>query len=140
MSKNLKMIATLMIAIIMVAATKESASAATYNWGVAKTPGYQTGMSTKEIPLYKGEMTFKVTNFVGNCSYLVARCSSANGNYYYIDNTSKSVSISKLNGQQSFHMKFINDGDDFDYMNLAFYIDNNAGIGETVSANGIIFY
>ena len=137
MNKNVRRIATLIMTIVMVVALNKNVFAETYTWNATKIPGVQIGEDLKEIPHYKGKMTFKVTGLHGNCSYLLAKCVSYNNSRYYINNTSRSVMITRVNGEQSFYVKFnYND----DYMYLICSVEHNASIGELVSASGIIYY
>ena len=139
--KVLKRVTTLMLAMVMAFMMVESVSAETYPWTSVKTPG-NTGCMVRDvkIPAYTGKMTFKVTTLSGNCSYLLGKVVSTYGSKYYINNSSKSVMITKVNGEQSFYMKFVG----FNilteqYMYLRCSVEHNASIGETVYASGIIY-
>lgn len=140
MKKSIKIMLVLMLSVMMITTITENASAATINWSVVKTPGMQTASCSVKMPVYKGQMTYKVTGLSGNCSYLLGKCVSANGNYCYINNSTKSVMITKINGQQSFYMKFINGGDSNEYMYFICSVEHNAGIGDLVVGSGTISY
>lgn len=139
MKKLLKTLTSLVMAVAILVSTMEVASAATFTWTATKNPGTSIGVDTVEIPLYKGTMTFKVTNLTGSCSYLLGKCVS-NSSLYYINNTAKSVMITKVNGTQTFSMKFTTAGLKEDYMYLKCTVEHNASIGELVSASGKIYY
>ena len=85
-------------------------------------------------------MFFKATVLSGNCSYLAAKAVSTYPQKYYINNSARSVLISRVNGEQMFTMRFIN----FDItlesdMYVTCTVEHNASIGETVYAKGIIY-
>lgn len=119
MKKSVRLIATLMVAMLMVVATGKNVSAETYTWTAVKTPGTtQHGTSEVDIPLYKGKMTFKVTSLSGDCSYLLGKVTSSNNSYYYVNTSEKSVMITEVGGEQSFYMSFTTVGNTMDVMTL----------------------
>lgn len=140
MKKSIKYIVTLVLTMIMIVGTMKSTFAETFNWIAVKTPGNTGASDLVDIPLYKGKMTFKVTGLSGNCSYLLGKCTTSSNYYYYINNASKSVMISKVNGEQSFYMAFDHDGDRKQIMTLVCSVEHNASVGDLVSARGIIYY
>lgn len=141
MKKSVRLVATLMAALMMVLAIGKSASAASYSWTAVKTPGtIAYGTTTITIPLYKGEMTFKLTNLYGDCSYLLARVASSNEDYYYVDNSIKSVPLTQINGEQTFYMAFTSLGEAQSNMVLIGSVEHNAGYSQFVEASGEISY
>lgn len=141
MKKNIRMIAALVIAMIMIMTTVESASAATFSWSSTKTPGYTSATSTLiKMPLYKGKITFKVTSLSGNCSCLLGQVVSAKPNYCYVNTSSKSVMITKVGGEQAFNMGFTYVGLMQEYMYLSCSVVQNASIGELVYGSGTLSY
>lgn len=117
----------------------EGVLAATYNWDVIKTPGHSNTVSdTVKMPLFKGQITYKVTSLSGNCSYLVAKVTATKSGYYNINTSSKSVMITKVGGQQAFTMYYTDKGskEEFVYFNCT--IEHNASIGELVCGAGTL--
>lgn len=140
MNKITKKIISLMMAVVMLGAIPQSVSAATYYWSATKTPGITSDYDTVKIPLYKGTMTFKVTDLNGSCSYLVGQCESLYSSLYYINNSAKNVKISVENGTQTFSMTFTNSGLNQTYMSLKCSVEHNASVGEFAAASGTIYY
>lgn len=141
MKKQVRLFVSLMLTLVMVFTISESALAATYSWTAVKIPGNSAyGKAVVSIPLYKGEMTFKLTKLEGDCSYLLAKVTSSNESLYYVDTTTKSVMLTKVNGEQSFYMGFTTLGNAENVMKLNCYVEHNADIGKLIQAAGIIYY
>ena len=140
MKKRFKFMATLMMVIMMMFVVTENVSAATYPWSVTKFPGVTSASDSVQMPLYKGQITYKVTELSGDCSYLAGKCASTTDTYCYINNTNRCVLISKVNGSQSFYMAFTAQGLAREYMYFSCSIEHNAGIGELLTAQGTLTY
>lgn len=141
MKKNTKIIASIMLSIALLFTATESILAASYSWTATKTPGMTAyGETNIEMPLYKGGMTFELTYLYGDCSYLLAKVTSSNDNYYYVNTSTRSVMLTKVHGQQSFSMGFTGIGNAQSKMILKGYVEHNAATGKFVQASGIIFY
>ncbi|MBP3339092.1 MAG: hypothetical protein J6L69_06790 [Lachnospiraceae bacterium] len=140
MNKIVKNIIALMMVLVVVSTMSQSVSAETFYWSATKTPGMTSDYDTVKIALYKGTMTFKVTDLNGSCSYLVGQCESLHSNLYYINNTAKNVKISVENGTQTFIMAFSSAGEKEDYMYLKCSVEHNASVGQLAAAAGIIYF
>ncbi len=140
--KAIKKIGTLVLVMVMSFVMVQTASAATYEWASIKNPGNAGCVaSIVEMPVYAGAITFKTTVLNGNCSYLAGKAEATYPTKYYINNSSRSVLISTVNGEQSFTMKFINfDISEDSNMYLSCTVVHNANIGDTVYARGIIYH
>ena len=140
MKKSVKIITSLVLAMVMIMSTVEMASAATsYSWTATKNPGTQEGATTVKMPLYKGTLVFKVTSLTGSCSYLLGKCTTRNYDLYYINNSARNVMITKVNGTQSFKMAFTDEGLKENNMYLKCSVEHNALYSDYVSASGTIY-
>lgn len=139
--KTLKKLGTLVLAMMMTFVIAQSVSAETYDWSAVKNPG-SSSSSSNSVRLYvtTEELFFKATLLSGNCSYLAGKGVSTYPQKYYINNSARSVLISRVNGEQMFTMRFTNfDITKESYMYVTCTVEHNASIGETVYAKGIIY-
>lgn len=139
MRKSLKNLLSIVLTLGLLISCATNVNAETFSWSASKTPGTTKGSTAVQIPIYKGKMTFMVTKLSGDCSYLLGKCVSINKNYY-INNSEKSVMITKVGGAQSFYMRFLNGSELAKYFYLVCSVEHNAYIGDTVSAVGVIYY
>ena len=142
MKKSVKIIASLLLAVMMIIGSQERTLAYSTVWAAVKVPG--TGGTSADtimnIPLTKGKITFKVTELTGNCSYLIGQCVSTYTNYGYINNSNRSVSVSTVNGEDYFYMSFTTAGAAQDYMYLTCSAKHNASSSELVKVTGTLSY
>lgn len=90
-------------------------------------------------------MTFKLTALNGDCSNLASHLVSSNASYYYIkkndsDTEGTTLQLTKVGGEQSFYMGFTTAGNQQSVMKFTCSVVHNAGINDTVSASGQIYY
>ena len=141
MKKSIRIIAMLMAVMMMTIITVENVSAETFSWNSVKSPGStDAGTDIIKMPLYKGQITFTVTNLNGNCTCLIARTDSTKENYYYVNNSLKSVMLTEVGGEAVFTMKFTTSGLKQEYMYLNCYVVQDASIGELVYGSGTLYY
>ena len=139
MKKSFKKFLSILLTLGLLISCTTSVNAATYSWSASKTPGMTKGSTAVHIPVYKGKMTFMVTKLSGDCSYLLGKCMSIDKDYY-INNSEKSVMVTKVGGAQSFYMRFLNGNELENYFYLVCSVENNADIGDIASAVGVIYY
>lgn len=139
--KNTKIIASIILSLILLFTANESILATSYSWTAVKTPGITAyGETNITIPLYKGQMMCQITELYGDCSYLLAKVTSSNDDYYYVNTSTRSIMFTRENTEQTFYMGFTDEGNKETYMILKGYVEHNAEVYKFVQASGIITF
>ena len=139
MKKSIKFMVILALVAILGITLQESVFAGEITWSATKTPGSTVANTVKDMPVYKGRITFSVTSLTGTCSYLVGKCVTTE-NDYYINNSNRAVMVSLVGGSDSFYIKYQNDSEKNDVIYLTCSVEHNASIGTYVSGSGKLIY
>lgn len=115
-------------------------NAATYNWSVTKNPGVSYASDIVTIPVYKGRIYFNVKGLSGDCSCLIAKCSSLNSKECDVNNSLKCVRVTKPNASDSFTLKYYNGSEKKSNTKLLVSFDHNATIDKMLRSNGTITF